>query len=143
MTLIFRPFLEPGCYFSHRYRLSTVSSQLLSNQIDKSIESYKNSLRNEPNNLEVKHNLALAQSLQNQQQQQQQQNQQQQDNQKEEKKDNNPNTNDENSNNTKKENLSKEEINQILNALKRQEQEVQKDLEKKKINGKNKPLKDW
>ena len=51
--------------------------------------------------------------------------------------------NDENSNNTKKENLSKEEINQILNALKRQEQEVQKDLEKKKINGKNKPLKDW
>ena len=116
------------------------NSQLLSNQIDKSIESYKNSLRNEPNNLEAKHNLALAQSLQNQQQQQQQQ---QQDNQKEEKKDNNPNTNDENSNNTKKENLSKEEINQILNALKRQEQEVQKDLEKKKINGKNKPLKDW
>ena len=115
------------------------NSQLLSNQIDKSIESYKNSLRNEPNNLEAKHNLALAQSLQNQQQQQQQQ----QDNQKEEKKDNNPNTNDENSNNTKKENLSKEEINQILNALKRQEQEVQKDLEKKKINGKNKPLKDW
>ena len=127
------------------------NSQLLSNQIDKSIESYKNSLRNEPNNLEAKHNLALAQSLQNQQQQQQQQQnqqqqqqnqqQQQQDNQKEEKKDNN--TNDENSNNTKKENLSKEEINQILNALKRQEQEVQKDLEKKKINGKNKPLKDW
>ena len=115
------------------------NSQLLSNQIDKSIESYKNSLRNEPNNLEAKHNLALAQSLQNQQQQQQQQ----QDNQKEEKKDDNPNTNDENSNNTKKENLSKEEINQILNALKRQEQEVQKDLEKKKINGKNKPLKDW
>ena len=114
------------------------NSQLLSNQIDKSIESYKNSLRNEPNNLEAKHNLALAQSLQNQQQQQQQQ-----DNQKEEKKDNNPNTNNENSNNTKKENLSKEEINQILNALKRQEQEVQKDLEKKKINGKNKPLKDW
>ena len=118
------------------------NSQLLSNQIDKSIESYKNSLRNEPNNLEAKHNLALAQSLQQQQQQNQQQNQQQ-DNQEDEKKDNNPNTNDENSNNTKKENLSKEEINQILNALKRQEQEVQKDLEKKKINGKNKPLKDW
>ena len=117
------------------------NSQLLSNQIDKSIESYKNSLRNEPNNLEAKHNLALAQSLQ-QQQQQQQQNQQQ-DNQEDEKKDNNPNKNDENSNNTKKENLSKEEINQILNALKRQEQEVQKDLEKKKINLKNKPLKDW
>ena len=115
------------------------NSQLLSNQIDKSIESYKNSLRNEPNNLEAKHNLALAQSLQ---QQQNQQNQQQ-DNQEDEKKNNNPNKNDENSNNTKKENLSKEEINQILNALKRQEQEVQKDLEKKKINGKNKPLKDW
>ena len=112
------------------------NSQLLSNQIDKSIESYKNSLRNEPNNLEAKHNLALAQSLQQQQQQQQ-------DNQEDEKKDNSPNKNDENSNNTKKENLSKEEINQILNALKRQEQEVQKDLEKKKINGKNKPLKDW
>ena len=56
------------------------NSQLLSNQIDKSIESYKNSLRNEPNNLRAKHNLT-NQSLQQQQQQNQQQ-----DNQEDEKK---------------------------------------------------------
>ena len=60
------------------------------------------------------------------------------------KKDNNPNTNDESSNNTKKENLSiKEEINQILNGTQKTRTGSSKNLEKKKINGKNKPLKDW
>ncbi|MBT6170129.1 MAG: aerotolerance regulator BatC, partial [Flavobacteriaceae bacterium] len=43
----------------------------------------------------------------------------------------------------KKESLSKEEIEQILNALEREEKEVQEDLQKKKIIGGNKLLKDW
>ena len=39
------------------------NSQLLSQELDKAIESYKKSLRLQPENYNTKHNLALAQSL--------------------------------------------------------------------------------
>ena len=45
--------------------------------------------------------------------------------------------------NQPKEELSKKEIEQILNALEREEKEVQDDLQKKKVIGGNKLLKDW
>ncbi len=53
------------------------NSQLMQMRIDESIESYKEALRRNPNDLDTKYNLAYAQMLKNQQQQQQQQDQQQ------------------------------------------------------------------
>lgn len=60
------------------------NSQLMNQKIDESIETYKKALRQNPNDLDTKYNLAYAQLLKKQQQQQQQnqdqnQNQDQQD----------------------------------------------------------------
>ncbi|MFW5822889.1 MAG: tetratricopeptide repeat protein, partial [Tangfeifania sp.] len=54
------------------------NSQLMQEKIDESIESYKEALRKNPNDLETKYNLAYAQNLKQQQQQQQQDQDQQQ-----------------------------------------------------------------
>ena len=50
------------------------NSELMQQKLDESIESYKEALRNNPNDLDTKYNLAYAQMLKNQQQQQNQQN---------------------------------------------------------------------
>lgn len=55
------------------------NSQLMQQKIDESIESYKEALRNNPNDLETKYNLVYAQMMKNQQQQQQQDQKDQQD----------------------------------------------------------------
>ena len=55
------------------------NSQLMQQRIDDSIESYKEALRRNPNDLDTKYNLAYAQMLKKQQEQEQQQQQQQQD----------------------------------------------------------------
>jgi len=117
------------------YNLGNV--QLLSQKLEESIESYKKSLRLNPDNINAKKNLALAQYLLKKQEEES------------EKKENpNPENKEEKSNQPqeeqeKKDELSKEEIEQILNALEREEQEVQEDLQdKKKVIG-TKLLKDW
>jgi len=117
------------------------NAQLLSQNLEESIKSYKQSLRLVPKNMHTKHNLALAQYLLNKKQK----NKENQEDSKEEedkkkKKDQNQ---EDKQKEEKKEALSKEEIEQILNALEREEKEVQEDLQKKKIIGGNKFLKDW
>lgn len=116
------------------------NSQLLSEDLEKAIESYKKSLRLQPENYNTKHNLALAQSLKKKQEK------------KEEKKEEEKEEENKEEKNEKKEQekqepqeqeLSKEEIEQILQALETEEKEVQEDLQKKKAIGNNKLLKDW
>ena len=114
---------------------NTGNVQLLSGEIGESIESYKNSLRLVPDNIQTKHNLALAQSIKNKQDQKQEPQE------KEEKKEEEKQKQEQQSEN--KEELSKEEIEQILNALEREEKEVQEDIQKKKVVGNGKLLKDW
>ena len=127
------------------------NAQLLSQKLEESIESYKKSLRLNPDNINAKKNLALAQYLLKKQEEEQEKNQDKKEEKEEEseKKENpNPEKKDEKSNQPqeeqeKKDELSKEEIEQILNALEREEQEVQEDLQnKKKVIG-TKLLKDW
>lgn len=118
---------------------NTGNVQLLSGKIEESIESYKNSLRLVPDNIQTKHNLALAQSIKNKQDQKQEPQEQEQE--KEEKKEEEKKKQEQQSEN--KEELSKEEIEQILNALEREEKEVQEDIQKKKVVGDGKLLKDW
>ena len=127
------------------------NAQLLSQTLEESIESYKKSLRLNPDNINAKKNLALAQYLLKKQEEEQEKNQDKKEEKEEEseKKENpNPENKEEKSDQTeeeqeKKDELSKEEIEQILNALEREEQEVQEDLQdKKKVIG-TKLLKDW
>ena len=123
------------------------NSQLLGQKLEKSIESYKKSLRLISENMNAKHNLALAQYLLNKKQENQKDSKEdkkeQENKEEEEKKDQSQENKQKDQSEEKKEELSKEEIEQILNALEREEEEVQEDLQKKKITGGNKLLKDW
>ena len=118
------------------------NSQLLNQKIEESNESYKSSLRLVPDNINAKHNLALAQFLlkkqQNNNQEQQNQEKEEEEKEKEEKE-----KKKENNQSEQKEKLSQEEIDQILKALEREETEVQEDLQKKKVSGEDDLLKDW
>ena len=117
------------------------NSQLLGQKLEESIESYKKSLRLVPENMNAKHNLALAQYLLIKKQDNQKDSKKGQEEKKsEEEKDQNQENNQQNQ---PKEELSKEEIEQILNALEREEKEVQEDLQEKKLIGGDKLLKDW
>ena len=129
---------------------NTGNAQLLSGKIDKCIESYKNSLRLVPENMKTKHNLALAQSIKNKQEQEkkeekqeEKQEQEKKEEKQEEKQEQEQEKKEEKQEEKKKEDLSKEEIEQILNALEREEKEVQEDMQKKKGSGNGKLLKDW
>tara|TARA_B100001094_G_scaffold320838_1_gene367647 strand:- start:101 stop:802 length:702 start_codon:yes stop_codon:yes gene_type:complete len=120
------------------------NAQLLSQNLEESIESYKKSLRLLPENMNAKHNLALAQYLLNKKQENQEDSKKEQENKEEEEKNNQSQKNKQKDQAEEKvEELSKEEIEQILKALEREEEEVQEDLQKKKIIGGNKLLKDW
>lgn len=112
------------------------NSQLLSEDLEKSIESYKKSLRLHPENYKTKHNLALAQSLKKKQDEKEDEKEEENKEEKNEKKE-------QEKQEPQAQELSKEEIEQILQALETEEKEVQEDLQKKKAIGNNKLLKDW
>ena len=137
------------------------NSLLKEQKLDEAIEAYKNPLRNNPKDLDTKHNLAYAMRMKNQSQEQEKEDQKEKDNkeekeeQKEEEKDKGENQNEkgEQSEEEKKEEpkqpqdpneMTEEEAQQILDALQQQEKELQEDLQKKKQQGvKLKILKDW
>ena len=125
-----------------------------SKQLPQCIEAYKESLRNNPKDNETRYNLALAQKqLKDQQQNQQNQDQQQQQQQKqeEEKQDQNQDQQeqdqkDQQQNQQQQQNkneMSKENAQQLLNAVMQDEKNVQ-DKVKKQIQIQGKKLeKDW
>jgi tetratricopeptide (TPR) repeat protein len=134
------------------------NSLLKSNKLEQSIEAYKNALKLNPDDLDTKYNLSYALSLlkNNQQQQQnqnqqnqkdnkqdknqdQQQNQNQNENENKENKDkqNQQNQNEQNNNQQQKQQqseakISKEQAEKILEALKNNEKDLQKELRKQK-----------
>lgn len=123
-----------------------------SKQLPQCIEAYKESLRNNPKDDETRYNLALAQKqLKDQQQNQQNQDQQQQQEQKEEKQDQNKDQQEQNQDQQQqpqqqqqnKNEMSKENAQQLLNAVMQDEKNVQ-DKVKKQIQIQGKKLeKDW
>ena len=120
------------------------NAQLLSQNLEESIKSYKQSLRLVPENMNAKHNLALAQYLLNKKQENQEDSKKEQENKEEKEKNNQSQENKQKDQaEEKEEELSKEEIEQILKALEREEKEVQEDLQKKKVVGNGRLLKDW
>ena len=123
-----------------------------SKQLPQCIEAYKESLRNNPKDNETRYNLALAQKqLKDQQQNQQNQDQQQQQQeQKEDKQDQNKDQQEQNQDQQQqpqqqqnKKEMSKENAQQLLNAVMQDEKNVQ-DKVKKQIQIQGKKLeKDW
>jgi tetratricopeptide (TPR) repeat protein len=123
-----------------------------SKQLPQCIEAYKEALRNNPKDNETRYNLALAQKqLKDQQQNQQNQDQQQQQQeQKEDKQDQNKDQQEQNQDQQQqpqqqqnKNEMSKENAQQLLNAVMQDEKNVQ-DKVKKQIQIQGKKLeKDW
>ena len=122
-----------------------------SKQLPQCIEAYKESLRNNPKDDETRYNLALAQKqLKDQQQDQQNQDQQQQQQeQKEDKQDQNKDQQEQNQDQQQpqqqqnKNEMSKENAQQLLNAVMQDEKNLQ-DKVKKQIQIQGKKLdKDW
>ena len=125
-----------------------------SKQLPQCIEAYKESLRNNPKDDETRYNLALAQKLlkDQQQDQQNQDQQQQQQEQKEDKQDQNKDQQEQDQKDQQqnqqqqqqnKNEMSKENAQQLLNAVMQDEKNVQ-DKVKKQLQIKGKKLeKDW
>jgi len=108
------------------------NSLLMQQKIDESIESYKEALRLNPNDMETKYNLAYAQHLKNQQDnqdnQEQQQNQDNQDNQEQ----NQNQQNQQQNNNQQQNKISIENAEQLLQALQNDERDIQNRVNKEK-----------
>lgn len=120
--------------------------------IQKSIDNYKEALRRNPTDLDTKYNLAYAQSLQNKQQgggNQPNKNQQdpkqdpQQKDQSQEESEKQPPQNPQPSQ-KKPQDLSKQQIDQMLNALQVQEDQLQRKIQKQKFKAQKTTIeKDW
>ncbi len=133
------------------------NSQLMQQQIDQSIESYKQALRKNPNDLDTKYNLAYAQMLKKQQEQQQQeqknedqqQQQNQEDQQQQEQQQNQEQQQQQNQDQQEQQQqqqqqqqtkISKQDAEQLLQALQNDERKIQEKVKKEKAD-QAKPLK--
>jgi tetratricopeptide (TPR) repeat protein len=120
---------------------------LMDNKIQESIEAYKNALRNNPKDDETRYNLAYAQSMLKKQEQNQNKDQEQNKENKSEEKEENQEQQQEQQQNRKKQQeqprMSKENAQQILEALMQDEKDA-KDKAKKEIPaGSRRVEKDW
>ena len=118
------------------------------NEFEQSINAYKESLKINPTDEDAKKNLMLAmRQLKQQQQQENQQNQQEQQQQEQQQQDQQNQQEQQQQEQKQKqeqkqENVSKDEANEILKAIEREDQRVQEKL--KKTKGKSTPpVKDW
>jgi Ca-activated chloride channel homolog len=108
------------------------NARLFDNQLDESIESYKSALRNNPDDIETKYNLAYAQRMKKQQQQQQNKNQNKDQN-KEQNKDQQKKNQDQNQDQNKQQpppKISKQNAEQLLQALQNDEKNIQDKVKK-------------
>jgi Ca-activated chloride channel family protein len=125
------------------------NSLLQSGKVEESIEAYKNALRNNPDDLEAKHNLAFAMNLlqkqQQQQQQQQNQNQDNKDKQNEQKQDQNKqDQQQQQQQQQQKDKISEEDARRLLEALQQDEKQLQEKLKKETAHSKRVVvLKEW
>jgi len=130
-------------------------------QLKQSVEAYKQALRNNPGDMDTKHNLAYAQRLLNQQQQQQQQQDQKKDQQNEQDQQKEQDQSQqgqeqeqdqqkqqqqqqEQQQQQQEQKMSKEDAERILQSLEENEKELQKKIkEKKSRDNRQKSDKDW
>ncbi|MCA1763345.1 MAG: tetratricopeptide repeat protein [Cryomorphaceae bacterium] len=134
------------------------NSHIMTGEVDKSIESYKEALRRNPADEDARYNLAYAQHLkkeqeqqeqeqeqdQQEQEQEQEQDQQEKDNQNKDQQDQQDQQNQQEKQQQQQQQMSKEEAEKMLEALMRQEKDLQEKLNKKKRKGERVKIeKDW
>lgn len=109
------------------------------------IQSYRQSLRNNPNDDETRYNLALAQEMLKRQpkNQQQKDKNKKNDKQKEKKEQERKNKPEEKSQSSKRNQMSKENAEQLLNAAMQDEKQLQEKVKKKLVNQNGNLEKDW
>lgn len=114
------------------------NSLLLQNKIEESIEAYKNALRNNPKDNETRYNLAYAQLLLKNQKKNQDKNQNQQQQQNKDK-----NKENQQNKNSQPPQMTKENAQQILDALMQDEKDALKKIKKQPIKESKSSDKDW
>ncbi len=140
------------------------NSLLKSNQLEPSIEAYKNALRNNPEDEETRHNLAFAQGMLQQQQDQKDQDKQDQKDQKDQDKQDQQDQKDQDKQDqqdqkdqdkqdqqdqkdqqqNQQQQISQEDAERMLQALQQDEQKLQEKLQKEKASAARvRVLKDW
>jgi tetratricopeptide (TPR) repeat protein len=130
------------------------NSLLQNNKLQESIEAYKNALRNNPDDMDTKYNLAYAQKKLEEQQQQNQNQDQNKDNQDQQDQDKNEDNQDQNQQDKQEQNkdqqqqqqpqISKEDAERILQALANDEKDTQKKVkEQQAAAAKVKVEKEW
>lgn len=124
-----------GNSFLESYKTET-DQQKKTQDIDNCIQSYKNSLINNPNDKDTKYNLSYALALKKMLQQQQKQQQKQQQQKQQQKQEQKPKQ-------EQKQQLTKEEAEKLLQAIRAQENNVQERMNKKEEKNKVKIEKEW
>lgn len=123
------------------------NARLGNQQIQEGIEAYKNALRLRPHDNDTRHNLAMAmQLLQEQDEQQQQDGDDQQDDQEQQPQDGDDEQQDEQQQEPqpRPDQISPEDAQRILDALKQQEQEIQEKIEREERQRRpERPLREW
>ncbi len=144
--------IDPSEVNKVQYNLG--NAQLMSGEVDKGIDAYKEALRKDPTDEDARYNLAYAKYLKKQQEQQQQNQDQKQDqeqkqddkneDQKKENQEEKKNDEQKEQDQQQKDELSKQDAEKMLEALAKQEKDLQDKLNKKKV--KAQPIKiekDW
>lgn len=150
----FEQLLSPESNTMERSRVmhNIGNSQLNGNELQQSIESYKEALRNNPDDMETKYNLSYALQMKNQQQQQQQQqpgdgeqekqNQQEQEEnsdqeeQEEQQNQQDPNKEEKQERRQPSDQITKEDAERLLQALANDEKKVMEKVQKQKASAK-------
>ncbi len=105
------------------------NSQLMQQKLDKSIESYKKALRQNPSDMETKYNLAFAQNMKKKKEEQDKKDKENQDKNKDKDKDKDKNKDDQNKDN--KDNKDKQDQNKDKNQQNKDEQQKQQPQQNK------------
>jgi tetratricopeptide (TPR) repeat protein len=124
---IARQMIEPKEKAGALYNIG--NAQLFQQELDASIESYKKSLRINPGDMEAKYNLAYAQQMKKQQQQQQK-NQNKNQNKDQQKKNQDQNKDQQNNQQQSPPKISKQNAEQLLQALQNDEKNIQDKVKK-------------
>lgn len=130
---------------------NTGNSLLMDKKIEESIKAYKSALKNNPQDDETRYNLAYAQMMLKKQQQQKKdnkdknkdQNKDKQDPKKDQKQDQKPKDQPQQQQQQPKPQMSKENAQQILDALQQDEKNTQDKAKKQQVRGTKKAEKDW
>jgi tetratricopeptide (TPR) repeat protein len=122
---------------------NTGNALLVDNKIEESIKAYEKALKNNPNDNDTRYNLAYAQLMLKKQQQNKDKNKDKKDQNKQDQKQNQQPKEQPQQTQNQQSKMSKENAQQILDALSQDEKKAQDNAKKQPVRGTKKAEKDW